>query len=271
MELFSNESRKRQFGTVLVTAGILLVVFLAVQSIKTLKEYRYIGHASSQPNTITVSGTGEVTAVPDTGTFSFSVVEEAKVSADATDAAAKKMNAIIAALKAAGVDEKDIKTTGYNVYPKYEYQTKDIVCPMNSYCPQQGKQVLTGYEVSQTVQVKVRKTADAGTLLSKVATLGASNVSGLDFVIDDMDAIKTQARDKAIADAKGKAAQLARSLGVDMSRIVSFSESGNGGPIYYDKAVMGAPLGMGNQASVPQLPVGENKVTSNVTITYEIE
>jgi len=272
MELFSSESNKKQFSQGLALVAILLAVFLAVQVVKTLKEYRYIGKTPVQANTINITGTAEVTAIPDTGSFTFSVVENANTSTQASDTASKKVNAIIAALKAAGVQEKDIKTVGYNVYPKYEYQTKDVVCPINSYCPQPGKQVLTGYEVSQTISVKIRKTADAGTLLSKVNELGASNVSGLDFVVDDMDAVKTQARDKAIADAKEKADDLAKALGVHLSKIVSFNDS-TGGPVYYNQS-MSVPLGMGMGAAkavVPDVPVGENTITSTVSITYEIE
>ncbi|MES2213675.1 MAG: SIMPL domain-containing protein [Patescibacteria group bacterium] len=252
-----------------MTVVVLLGVFLAVISISTIKGWRSIGKSQTGQNMITISGTGEAVAIPDTAQFTFSVIESAKTTKEATDMASKKINAIIPALKALGVDEKDIKTVGYNMYPQYEYKTTTICAP--GYCPP-GKQVINGYEVNQSVSVKVRKTADAGTVLTKVTDLGASNVSGLDFVIDNQDTIQAEARDKAIQDAKNKANELSKSLGVRLTKIINFYETGNQ-PIYYDKMMsQSAVMGAGMAPSVaPELPVGENKVTSNVTITYEVE
>ncbi|HEY4832316.1 MAG TPA: SIMPL domain-containing protein, partial [Waddliaceae bacterium] len=100
-------------------------------------------------------------------------------------------------------------------------------------------------------------------------SLGATNISSLQFVIDNPDAVDAQARDLAIADAKAKAQVLAKSLGVRLTKIVSFDESSNQ-PIVYPLA-MAATSGTSAPAVVPQLPVGQNTITSNVTITYEIQ
>ena len=138
-------------------------------------------------------------------------------------------------------------------------------------CPP-SKQVLTGYEVSQTITVKVRKTADAGGILTKVGGLGVSNISGLNFVVDDIDTVQAQARDKAIADAKDKADKLEKSLGVKFVRIINFYEGGNYGVVGMGGDMMSAKAVSFESAQVaPQLPVGENKVTSQVSITYEIQ
>lgn len=268
---YLNEQNKKQLFYSVFAVTVLLASFLGVKAIDALKEYRYIGRGGTyQPNVISVNGTGEATGIPDTGSFSFSVVEEAKTTKEAGDMAAKKTNTIIEAIKAMGVEDTDVKTTAYNLYPKYDYRTLELCT--NGYCPG-GKQVLTGYEVSQTISVKVRKTADAGAILSKVGDLGAQNISGLNFVIDDMDKINGEARDKAIADAKDKAEKLSKSLGIHLTKIINFYESGNV-PIYYDKVMSEAPLGMGGGSPAPvppQVPTGENTVTSNVTITYEVE
>ena len=259
--------KKEKVLKALFAVLVILAVFLAIETLNALKENSYIGQGIVSANVINVSGEGEVFAVPDTATFSFSVVESGKTVAVAQDTAAKKVNGILDAIKAMGVKDKDIKTTGYNSYPKYEYAQAQICS--NGYCPP-SRQILTGYEVNQTVTVKVRKTADAGAVLTKVGTLGAQNISGLDFVVDNMDAVNAQARDKAIQDAKAKAHILAKSLGVRLSKIVNFQESGSQPPIYYgmamDTKTIGAPV-----PTVPQLPTGENKVTSNVTITYEVD
>ena len=267
-------TKKEKLFKTLLAVFVLLGAFLLVETLSAIKEYSYIGRDGFSQNTITISGTGEVFAVPDTGLFSFSVIEEGKTVKDAQDRASKKLNAIIDSVKKMGIAEKDIKTTGYNSYPKYEYSNS--ICPAVSsgmdvrpyYCPP-GKQVLTGYEVSQTISIKVRKTADSGTILTTVGSLGASNISGLDFMIDNMDGVNAEARYKAILDAKEKARILSKSLGVKLVKIVNFSESGSYPPIYYG-AMEAKGMGGGSMFVAPQLPTGENKIISNVSITYEI-
>ncbi|MDO8514394.1 MAG: SIMPL domain-containing protein [bacterium] len=253
----------RTFGA---TALGMLALFLLVGTISELKGLRYIGSGVAASNTISVSGDGEVFAVPDTATFSVTVQEEAKEVKDAQDVATKKSNDIIAYLKKEGIEEKDIRTTDYSVNPQYDYQ--QIVCVAYP-CPP-GKQILKGFQVSQTLTVKVRDTKKAGDLLSGVGARGASSVSGLSFTIDDQDKLEAEARDKAIAKAQNKAEVLAKSLGVRIVRVVGFSEGGGGGPIYYAKTMMADGIGGAASAPSPEIPVGQNKITSNVTVTYEI-
>ena len=261
------DNNKRQFFLAVLSVLVFLSLFLLAKTAGAFKEYSYIGRGTYATNVITVTGRGEVTAIPDTATFSFSVTENGKTVAVAQDSASKKINNIIDALKKTGVEDKDIKTTGYNSYPKYEY--RNVMCT-DGYCPS-SKQILTGYEVSQTISVKVRKTADAGAVLTLVGTLGAKNISGLDFVVDDADAVQSQARDKAIADAKAKAEVLGKALGIHLSKIVNFYESGDQPPVYYGKVMMSEGLAGGGAPTIPEVPKGENTVVSNVTITYEVD
>lgn len=251
----------------------LLALFLAIQSVAAFKGWRYIGAGVNATNVISVSGHGEALSVPDIATFTFSVTsQKATVAAAQTDATTK-INTITSYLKGAGVDEKDIQTSDYSVYPQYEYSQS--VCPAASaggvavYCPP-GKQVLKGYEVRQTTTVKVRDTAKAGDLLTGVGGKGATEVSGLNFTFDNPDQVQNEARNKAIANAKTKAETLARSLGVSLVRVVSFNENGYPSPMYYGKEMA---VGMGGDAvaqTAPAISVGQNKVTSDVSITYEI-
>jgi hypothetical protein len=267
MYQFLDDSRKKQFFNVIIAIGILLSLFLAVKVINAVKEYSNIGRGVYPSNTISVSGMGEVVAIPDVASFSFSVIEEGKDVAEAQNKSATKINSIIDSVKSMGVQEEDIKTTGYNVYPKYDYTR--VVCTEFS-CPP-SKQILVGYEVSQTVTLKIRNTEKAGEILTKVGGLGASNISGLDFVVDDMDAIKAEARSKAIDNAKEKAKVLSKSLNVKLVGIVSFYEvdpsdiyaRGMGGESLDSKSVI-------SPAVIPQLPTGENEYVSNVSIIYEI-
>jgi uncharacterized protein len=252
------------------TALGVLALFLLIAAIGQLKSIRFIGSGVTATNTITVSGDGEVFAVPDTATFSVTVQEEAKDVKSAQETATKKNNDIVAYLRNAGIDSKDIQTTDYNVYPQYDYSQG--IC-RDGYCPP-GKQTLRGYQVSQTLTVKVRDTDKAGDLLSGVGSLGASQVSGLNFTLgeDDQREKEAEARGKAIEDAREKAEELARQLGVEIVRIVGFSENGSQ-PYYYAKAEMAMDsVGRGSaMPPSPDLPVGENKITSNVSVTYEIQ
>jgi uncharacterized protein len=266
MDQLDSVQKKRLFNVIMASI-LLLGAFLAVKVVGVVKEYS----SFDQPSHISITGSGEAFAIPDTGSFSFSVTEEAKTVTAAQDAATKKINNILAAIRGMGVDEKDIKTTNYTSYPKYEYQTvaTGILCT-REYCPPGGKQVLIGYEVSQSISVKIRKTADAGAILTKVGSLAPSYISGLDFVLDDPDSIQNEARDEAIADAKEKAKVLAKSLGVKLVKIIDFQEGASGyPPPYYGYDAIGKGAAT-LQAANPETPVGQNKVTSTVTIVYEI-
>ena len=250
-------------------ALVMLGVFLLVLTISSLKQYHYIGCGVAASNTIYVSGDGEVFAVPDTATFSVTVQEEAKEVKAAQDVATKKTNDILAYLKSQSIDGKDVQTTDYNVYPQYDYTNG--VCT-SGYC-QPGKQTLRGFQVSQTLTVKVRDTKKAGDLLAGVGSKGASSVSGLNFTIDDQDKLKAEARDKAIAKAKEKAEALARSLGVQIVRVVGFNEDSEGYPpmpYTYGRGGLAMDAAMESKAATPEIPTGQNKITSSVSITYEI-
>jgi len=245
----------------------MLAIFLLILSVSALRSYHYIGAGIQATNTISVSGEGKVFAVPDTATFSYTVSDTAPDVATAQAKATKDGNAVIDYLKSASIKDADIQTTDYSVNPQYEYSS--TICTANGYCPPQ-KQTISGYQVSQTVSVKVRDTAQAGTILSGVGTRGVSNVSGLDFTVDDEKALEAQARDKAIADAKTQAEALAKSLGVSIVRITGFSENSGGYPVpMYAKADM-AVSASGAGATAPSIPVGQNTITSDVSVTYEI-
>lgn len=261
-----------------VFALLMLGIFLLFAAIAELKGLPYIGSGVAATNTLAVSGEGDVFAVPDTATFTFSVQNTAKDVATAQAAATSAENTIVAYLKAQGIADTDIQTTDYEINPQYSYSQS--VCPsvpLNTaineaesgavYCPP-GNQILSGYQVSETVSVKVTDTSKAGTILAGVGSKGATNVSGLSLTVSNEDALDAQARDKAIQDAKAKAEVLAKSLGVTLVRVVGYSDNSGGGPVYYAKASSGMALDAA--APAPAIPTGQNKITSDVTVTYEI-
>ena len=248
---------------------IVTSVFMIFKTVGVYQENKFIGQGGVG-NTMTFSGEGEVFVVPDIASFSFSVVEEAKTPSEAQALATKKINETITFLKENNIEDKDIKTTNYNVYPRYEWQKRNIVCIAAPCISPETERVLVGYEVNQSVTVKVRDTEKAGTILAGIGGLDVNNISGLNFEIDDEDGLTREARKLAIEDAKSKAGELAKDLGVKLVRIVNFSESGDY-PTYYKTsfAEMDA-VGMGGAIEAPQLPMGENKIISSISITYEI-
>ncbi len=242
----------------LVLAGIAALGANAYQTLTA-------GDPWDGPTTISVSGTSEVMAVPDVAQFSFSVRAEGDTATVAQDASAKSINAIMAFLSENGVEAKDIETQGYNLYPKYRYEQRP--CSVN-YCPP-GESIPDGFEVSQTITVKVRDTEMAGELLSGVGEAGATDISGLNFSIDDTDALKMQARSEAIAKAKEQAQKLADALGVELGKMVSYYEEDLANPYYYG---MGGDSKVQSEMAVtPNIPSGESTVTSKVNLVYELE
>lgn len=248
---------------------ILLAAFLFAQTIYTLKEYGYVGTSAYPSKTISVSGSGEVFTKPDTAEFTFSVIEEGDTVASVTDAAAKRTNAALAALKEKGVEEKDVQTIAYTLAPRYEWQPP--FC--SGYGPCDRKQIQKGFTLTQSVQVKVRDIAKSGEVIDAVSGAGVKEVGTLAFTVADEDAVRADARAQAIEKARTKAQAIAEKLGVSLLRVVSFNEDlyypmyeeGRGGG---DMAV--ALDGMNAAKVTPTVPTGENRITSNVTVTYEI-
>jgi uncharacterized protein YggE len=260
------ESRMRNVG---LLVGIMAVIALGAYTYSTLKQARYM---YSGPTSISVVGEGEVFATPDIATFSFNVDAKEADAVTAQNKAKEAMDAIVAYLKDAGVAEKDIKTDYYNLNPRYEYP--ETVCTQYG-CPPQKEPKLIGFEVSQSVTVKVRDTAKAGDLLSGVGSKGAVSVSTLSFTIDDDESLKAEARAKAIEDAKAKAKVLAKNLDARIIRMNGYWEDQNGGgPVpYYGMAADSMKNQSMTMEVAPQaatLPTGENKITSKVNISYEI-
>lgn len=249
-------------GVITLLMISLYVLFLIAAGIYNQVE----GDEVDFGNTINVMGEAEVTAVPDVSKFNFSVNITSLTVEEAQDESATIVNSAISFLKSNGVDEKDIKTTSYNIYPKYEY----VPCAPNAEICQSTNQMV-GQQVSQTVEVTLRDTDKSGDMVSGLGRKGITNISSLRFEIDDPSKFEEEARSEAIANAKSKAKRLAKDLGVDLEDIVSFSEERGG---YYPEPYFAerALGGMSEDSSVsPKMPTGENTVKSVVYITFEID
>jgi len=262
-----------------VVVSLFVILFLAIMALKVAKDIQILdSHDQTEvKNTISVNGKGEEMVVPDIATISLGIEEKAKTVVEANNLAATKMNKAKKVLKDAGIDEKDIKTTNYSVYPSYDY-VKTVpmpLSPVSSVSPDiyypNGKQVLSGYVVNESMEVKIRKLDKAGDILAKVSEIGLNNVSGLTFSVDKEDVVKNKARETAINNAKEQAKILAKQLGVRLGKLISFSDAGNYTFNRYDSMKSYAPAMASGSGVAPEISAGENKITSNVTLVYEIK
>lgn len=246
-------------------AMLVLAVFLAVQ---TLNAFKGLGEINPAYNSISVTGEGEAVAIPDIASFSFNVSADASSVALAQEEVTKKVDAILSAVKELDIEEEDIKTTDYSVYPKYTYSS--IPCTP-TYCPP-SRQTQDGYTASHSISIKVRDTDQVGEVIAVAGSNGATNISSVSFTIDDPDQLVESARVDAIADAKAKAKVLADELGVRLVRVVSFYDNQPGYPVpyYAEERAFGGDMAVQTVSSAPKLPTGENKYSASVTVTYEI-
>lgn len=240
--------------------------------------FTYAGAQTYSSPAFSVSGEGKVTAIPDVAQFTFSVTNEGGL--DITETQTKNTdsaNKAIEFLKANGVEAKDIKTIGYNVYPRYT----SYACPQFYYQPGDGVNVegplfssecppsqISGYTVEQTVQVKVRNVENVGELLSGVIDNGANQASQISFTVDDKTKYEAEARAMAIAAAKEKAETVAEAGGFSIGKLLSVDEYFMG-PYYYDGFGGGAESL--DARSVPSIEPGSQEISISVTLRYEIK
>lgn len=255
-QFIGNDFVRRLFVT-LVGVLLVYVIVLAGALIRNeLKKYDAIGRAPKNERIIVVEGQGKVTATSDIAMTTMGMTAEGKTVAEAQEKNTKVMNALIAKLKELGVDTKDIQTTNYSVFPKYNYTD--------------GRgQELVGYEVQQQVTVKIRDLSTSSDVLALAGEVGANSVSGLSFTIDDPEVYKAQARDEALGKVADKMRSLSNALGVRIVGIVSYNEyeGGVGGPVPY---WMKSYEGMGGGVVTPTIEPGSNEVMMNVAVTFEI-
>jgi uncharacterized protein YggE len=203
---------------------------------------------------LTVSGQGEVHGAPDQAMLSAGVVTTARTAADALASNSKAMNEVFATLKRAGIADKDMQTSNFSVQPQYATDRNGNTL-----------RDITGYQVSNTVNVRVNDLAKVGPTLDALVSSGANSIGNIAFTIKDPKPLMAQARAAAVADAIARAQTLARAAGVTLGPITSINESGYSEPrpMYRMAAMAGAP------APTP-IAAGEESVTAGVSITWAI-
>lgn len=226
---------------------------------------RIAKYTSISSRQITITGEGKVALRPDIAVFTASVITQAKKISDAQAQNSARANAIVDFLKTRGVGARDIKTTAYNISPQYQYFNSP---PCSAFpCPPQRPPEITGYEIRNTIEVKVRDIARADTLIDGVTTAGANEVGSLAFRVDDEDAAHAEARTRAIADARAKAGQIAQTLGVRLVRIVDYYDNvDTPQPPMYEG---GGAMMLKAASSAPPIQSGEQEIRASVGVTYE--
>lgn len=210
------------------------------------------------PPRIIVSGEGEATVAPDLAVLTLAVMREAKTARAALDANNDAMAAVIAAMKSAGIEERDLQTAGIQINPRYTYTPK----------PDGTQQAdLAAYQVTNTLSVRVRDIDRTGEILDKAVTLGVNEGGGISFTNADPAAAVTEARKKAVADAIDKARTLAQAAGVAVGKVVEISEQS------YAPRPMPMSARSFDAAAAQAVPVqaGENSYRVQVNVTFELK
>jgi len=252
----------KELKTYLVYSIIATLAVFSLSAIVYVASFAKASQPSSY-RSFSVSGEGTVTVSPDIAQFSFGVTTQGGLNLGALQSQnAQDVNAAIAFVKEQGVEDKDITTKGYYVEPRYQYYS----CSNGSnVCPPPD---ITGYTVSQQVQVKVRDFTKLTGLLSGVVVNGANNVSQLSFTVEDRTQVQNTAREEAVQKAQEKAQAIAEATGFSIGKLLSIEEGGASVPPYYFAETADGRGGIGGAVST--IEPGSQDVTVTVTLQYEI-
>ena len=243
--------------------GVSIIIVIFIIALTALSFVRSYGNSVDVTGrTFTVQGEGKIVAVSDIAQFNFGVsTEGGKGISGLKEDNAKKINSIIDFLKSKDVDAKDIKTTMFNISPRYN----NTYCTYNAPCPALE---IIGYSINQSVTIKVRDLDKVGELLDGVVANGANNVSGLTFMVDDQDEFEKEAREEAIEEARDKAKDIAKAGKFRLGKLVSINENGYSPVMPYRSFDM-AKAGIGGGGEV-KIEAGSQEIVINVTMQYEI-
>jgi uncharacterized protein YggE len=202
-----------------------------------------------------ISATGEVSRIPDVAVISAGVVSRATTASAAMQDNASRMQRVLAALKRAGVADRDIQTSNINLNPEYRY-------------PENQSPQLVGYTATNNVSVRFRDVRASGKILDALVGEGANQINGPSLTIDKPEAALDEARAKAVAIGRERASLYARSLGLRVARLVAVSENGGSYPAP-------PPMPMYARAEAAQaktaIEPGEQKLQVTLSMTFELQ
>ena len=212
---------------------------------------------------LTLSAEGRSNRTPDLAVFSAGVTSQGKTAGEALSANSADMNRVIAALKRAGIADRDIQTSNLSLNPIYQPQR-----PMPDGTVEPAQPKIIGYQVYNTVNVRQRNLAQFGRVLDTLVAAGANQINGPNFQMDDPDAATDEARTQAMKKARARANLYASAAGLKVLRILAISESGGYVPqpqVMYSRAAMAD----GMEKSTP-VAAGEVSLISTVTVLFEL-
>ncbi len=208
---------------------------------------------SANGTLLSVSAQAEASRAPDIATLSTGVVTQAADANGAMRANAEQMTSLMSAIKAAGIASRDVQTSGINLSPQYRYADNQ-------------PPVITGYQASNSVNLKVRDIGKLGDVLDALVASGANQINGPTFEIDDADGVQDEARAAALKKAQQRAEMYAASLGMRVLRLVSISEGGSG---FQPPRPMMAMRASAQDSASPVSP-GETTLTANLDVVFEL-
>ncbi len=232
----------------------VLGALLATSSIAAAQAQDATAVAQFAATTLNLSAYGEVRVAPDMATITLGVQTDAKTAQEAMRANAARMTQVIAALRTAGIDQRDIQTSNINLNAQYRYE-------------QNQAPELVGYQASNNVTIRVLDLAKLGVALDAVVTAGANQIQGIQFGLRDPLAAENEARRKAVTALRAKAELFAQATGQPIARLVNLSESGGYTPQPPRPMAM-----MRMEAASDSTPVsgGELSVRVDVSGLYEL-
>jgi uncharacterized protein len=195
---------------------------------------------------VTVSGEASVSAIPDAATIRIGVSSQAKTARAASEANAKDMGAVVAAMKEAGIPDKDIQTSSLSLQPQYDQRR------------------LVGFQVNNIVTIKLRDIGRLVGVIDRAITAGANEMSGIEFEVSEYAKLLDQARTAAVADARRKAELYAGAASMKVGRVMAISEEGQGVPRPY------APMLRAGAAPATPISPGEQTLRAVVTVSFEL-
>lgn len=234
--------------------GLMLAAGLAAAGLATVATAR----AEETKPVISVTAEGEAATAPDMAVVSMTVLREAETARQALDDTNAAMNAVLEAMKGEGIAERDLQTADFSIQPRWVYPE-----PKNGV---QANPSIVGYQVSNTLSVRVRDLAKLGTVLDTSVTLGVNQGGNIAFTNDNPDETIDAARKEAVARAIAKARVLAEAAGVGLGKIMTISEQSYANP---PVPMMRAEFAKAADAAVP-IAAGENQYRVSVSITFEI-
>lgn len=241
------------FGILMVYA----VVFLGTSIKNNMRKFYRIGWADKFERSVNIQVEGKATVIPDIAKVEMGAYTSATIVADAQNKNTEIMNNLFVKLEEMGIEKTDVQTTLYTINPHYDYS-------------EERGNVLSGYDVTHNVKIKIRDLNKAGAVLGLASTVGLNLTGSLQFEVDDVEVYRAQARKDAMKKLADKATQISQALGIKFVSVTSYNEYDGGSAISYPMYDAKYGMGVGGGMVEPSIEKGSKEIILNVNVTFEI-